>query len=116
MATIVPIAPGTGGTAEADGDPDACLVDGLRAGRRDAFEQLYELYRALIYNLALRIVQSPEDARDITQDVFVKVYRRLPGSRPHRPRSSSPGSTASPSTPATTTCARARCTATSTTR
>ena len=65
----------------AGGAPDAGLVDGLRAGSRDAFEQLYELYRARIYNLALRIVQSPEDARDITQDVFVKVYRRLPGSR-----------------------------------
>ena len=80
MATIVPIAPGTGDTASGDGAPDACLVDGLRAGHRDAFEQLYELYRGLIYNLALRILQSPEDARDITQDVFVKVYRRLPGS------------------------------------
>ena len=80
MATIVPVAPGTGGTLGASGAPDADLVDGLRAGSRDAFEHLYELYRARIYNLALRIVQSPEDARDITQDVFVKVYRRLPGS------------------------------------
>jgi RNA polymerase sigma-70 factor, ECF subfamily len=80
MATIVPVAPGAGGTLGAGGAPDADLVDGLRAGSRDAFEHLYELYRARIYNLALRIVQSPEDARDITQDVFVKVYRRLPGS------------------------------------
>ena len=81
MATIVPVAPDTGGTMDAGGVPDADLVDGLRAGRRDAFEQLYELYRARIYNLAVRILQSPEDARDITQDVFIKVYRRLPGSR-----------------------------------
>ena len=115
MATIVPIAPGTGGTASGDGEPDACLVDGLRAGHRDAFEQLYELYRGLIYNLALRILQSPEDARDITQDVFVKVYRAA-RARVSPTSSSSPGSTEWPSTPATTTCARARCTATSTTR
>jgi RNA polymerase sigma factor (sigma-70 family) len=80
MATIVPVAPSTGGTLGVGGAPDAELVDGLRAGSRTAFEHLYELYRARIYNLALRIVQSPEDARDITQDVFVKVYRRLPGS------------------------------------
>ena len=81
MATIVPVAPGAGDPLRAGGAPDASLVDGLRAGRRDAFEQLYELYRARIYSLALRIVRSPEDARDITQDVFVKVFRRFPGSR-----------------------------------
>ena len=81
MATIVPVSPDTGSVLGAGGVPDAGLVDGLRAGSRDAFEQLYELYRARIYNLALRILQSPEDARDITQDVFIKVYRRLPGSR-----------------------------------
>ena len=81
MATIVPVTPGTGDPLGAGGAPDAGLVDGLRAGSRDAFEQLYELYRARIYNLALRIVRSPEDARDITQDVFVKVFRRFPGSR-----------------------------------
>lgn len=81
MATIVPVSPDTGSVLAAGGVPDAGLVDGLRAGSRDAFEQLYELYRARIYNLALRILQSPEDARDITQDVFIKVYRRLPGSR-----------------------------------
>ncbi len=81
MATTVPVAPGTGDPLGAGGAPDADLVDGLRAGSRDAFERLYELYRARIYNLALRILQSPEDARDITQDVFVKVFRRLPQSR-----------------------------------
>ena len=59
---------------------DAALVNGLRAGSRDAFEQLYELYRGQIYNLTLRIVQSPEDACDITQEVFIKAFRKLPDS------------------------------------
>ena len=81
MATIVPVAPARAAPWGRAALRTPSLVDGLRAGSRDAFEQLYELYRARIYNLALRIVQSPEDARDITQDVFVKVYRRLPGSR-----------------------------------
>lgn len=80
MATIVPTAP-QGWGSRPDGSPDSDLVEALRAGSREAFEQLYEQYRARIYNLALRILQSPEDACDITHDVFIKVYRRLPGSR-----------------------------------
>ena len=51
---------------------------GLRAGRQDAFEALYESYRERIFNLALRIVQSREDAGDITQDVFLKAFRQMP--------------------------------------
>ena len=67
-----------GSTTAAGGD--AALLSGLRAGDRDAFQQLYELYRAQIYNLTLRIVHSPEDACDITQEVFIKAFRKLPDS------------------------------------
>lgn len=80
MATIVSEAQGASGAARWSADQEALLVDGLRAGRRDAFEQLYERYRMRIYNLTLRIVQSPEDACDITQDVFIKAFRKLPES------------------------------------
>jgi RNA polymerase sigma-70 factor (ECF subfamily) len=80
MAAIVPVASETGGFGS-DGSPDAELVEALRGGSREAFERLYEQYRARIYNLTLRILQSPEDARDVTQDVFIKVYRRLPAAR-----------------------------------
>lgn len=79
MATTLPLA-GDGahvrGTIAA---LDHDLAAGLCAGNRDSFERLYELYRARIFNLALRIVQSYEDARDITQEVFIKAYRQLPG-------------------------------------
>ena len=80
MATIVSGAHGASGASRWSADQETLLVDGLRAGRRDAFEQLYEQYRARIYNLTLRIVQSPEDACDITQDVFIKAFRKLPES------------------------------------
>jgi RNA polymerase sigma-70 factor (ECF subfamily) len=79
MATTLPLArdgaPVLGSNAAVDRD----LAEGLRAGSRDSFERLYEMYRARIFNLALRIVQSYEDARDITQEVFIKAYRQLPG-------------------------------------
>jgi len=78
MASVVP--PGdTGGLGPAHyADSERSLVAGLRAGRQDAFEALYESYRERIFNLALRIVQSREDAGDITQDVFLKAFRQLP--------------------------------------
>jgi RNA polymerase sigma-70 factor, ECF subfamily len=79
MASTLPLARDGAivwGTAAA---VDHDLAAGLRAGRRDSFERLYEAYRARIFNLALRIVQSYEDARDITQEVFIKAYRQLPG-------------------------------------
>ena len=41
------------------------------------FEKLYHEYKTLVYNVALNYVQNTEDAEEITQDVFVKVYHSL---------------------------------------
>ena len=41
-----------------------------------AFEQIYKDYKNLVYNLCLHYVLNPEDAQDITQEVFVKVHQR----------------------------------------
>ena len=41
------------------------------------FEKLYNEYRVLVYNVALNYLQSIEDAEEITQDVFVKIYNSL---------------------------------------
>jgi RNA polymerase sigma-70 factor (ECF subfamily) len=38
---------------------------------------LYEEYKLLVYNLALNYVQHADDAQDITQEVFVKIYRNF---------------------------------------
>jgi len=57
---------------------DKTLVDGLRAGRSDAFERLYGDYRGPIYNLCARIVGDREEAKDLTQEVFIAAFDRLP--------------------------------------
>jgi RNA polymerase sigma-70 factor (ECF subfamily) len=57
---------------------DETLVDGLRAGRRDAFERLYTDYNAAIYNLCARILGDREEAKDVTQEVFIKAFNQLP--------------------------------------
>jgi RNA polymerase sigma factor (sigma-70 family) len=43
------------------------------------FEKLYHEYKILVFNLALNYLQNIEDAEEITQDVFVKVYNSLGG-------------------------------------
>lgn len=40
------------------------------------FEALYHEYKNLVYNLALHYIQQKESAEDITQEVFVKIYRQ----------------------------------------
>ncbi len=40
------------------------------------FENIYEEFKNLVYNLALSYIHNQEDAQDITQEVFVKVYQR----------------------------------------
>ena len=56
---------------------DEDLVEGTLGGDEDAFSQLYEKYRHPVYATAYRIIQSAEDARDATQEIFVKLYRSL---------------------------------------
>ena len=46
------------------------------AGRVD-FDQLFEEFSAPIYNYVLRMVSDPDRAADITQDTFIKAYRKL---------------------------------------
>ena len=41
------------------------------------FEKLYHEYKTLVYNVALNYLQNSEDAEEITQDVFVKIYNSL---------------------------------------
>ena len=39
------------------------------------FRDIFEQHKDMVYNLALNYVQNQEDAEEITQDVFVKVYQ-----------------------------------------
>lgn len=56
---------------------DQELVQLAREGSQAALEELIMRHQAWIYNLALRMVHRPEDARDATQDVLIKLLTRL---------------------------------------
>ena len=43
------------------------------------FENLYNLYSKIVYNVALQYVQNIEDAEEITQDVFIIIHDKLSG-------------------------------------
>jgi RNA polymerase sigma-70 factor (ECF subfamily) len=44
---------------------------------RAAFDRLFEEFSAPIYNYVLRMVGDPDRAADVTQDTFIKAYRKL---------------------------------------
>jgi RNA polymerase sigma factor (sigma-70 family) len=58
--------------------PDEDLVFRFRAGEEEAFSQLYARYRRRVFATAYRIMRNPEDAQDAAQEIFLKIYRRLP--------------------------------------
>ena len=56
---------------------EAALIAELRAGSEEAFSWLIERYHKPIYSLLARISFDRADAADLTQEVFVKVFRGL---------------------------------------
>lgn len=56
---------------------EAALVADLRAGSERAFAELIAQYHQPLYSLIARSLQDPADASDITQEVFIKVFRNI---------------------------------------
>jgi RNA polymerase sigma-70 factor, ECF subfamily len=58
---------------------EAALIQELRAGSEEAFAWLIARYHQPIYSLLARLVRDRADAADLTQEVFVKVFRGVCG-------------------------------------
>jgi RNA polymerase sigma-70 factor (ECF subfamily) len=56
---------------------DAELVTQILAGDADAFDLLYETYFPRVYRFALKRLRDAGEAEDVTQEVFLTVYRAL---------------------------------------
>jgi RNA polymerase sigma-70 factor (ECF subfamily) len=76
MARPIRVPPGADRMAE-----ERRLIARAKAGDRAAFRTLVESHRARAYALALRILRSAEDAEEVAQDSFVRVWTALPGFR-----------------------------------
>lgn len=55
------------------------LVGRVARGDAAAFERLYDVVGGQVFGLARRVVRDPERAQDVTQDVFLDVWRKAPG-------------------------------------
>jgi len=56
---------------------DAQLIEDYQNGEHNALAELWLKYHRLIYGIAVSIVKSHEDAEDLRQEVFLKVYNNL---------------------------------------
>ena len=60
-----------------DGEAERKLIEAAQRGDQGAFSELVRLHDRSVLRIALRILRSPEDARDAYQEAFLKVYRKL---------------------------------------
>ena len=57
--------------------PDDYYIEQTLSGNVNAFAFLVERYQRMVYTLVIRILKNNEEAEEISQDVFVKVYQKL---------------------------------------
>jgi RNA polymerase sigma-70 factor (ECF subfamily) len=60
----------------ADSSDDSILVKAIAAGSSHALEALYDRYSANIFRIAMRILKNREQAEEVVQEVFWRVWRR----------------------------------------
>lgn len=53
------------------------LVKALKAGNQDAFTAIVDRYSPTVYNLALRLLNSPQEAEEVLQETFISAFRAL---------------------------------------
>jgi len=56
---------------------DRLLIERAQTGDRESFEALVHRYDRDVLRIALNILHTPEEARDVYQEVFLKVYKNL---------------------------------------
>jgi RNA polymerase sigma-70 factor, ECF subfamily len=64
-------------SANMAGPAERALVERLRSGDASALEALMEQYAARVYRLAVGITRNQADAEEVTQDVFLSLFRKV---------------------------------------
>ena len=57
--------------------PDSVLIARFQSGDVGVFDLLYHRHRDRVHGVILSVVCHPEDALDLTQEVFLKAYQKL---------------------------------------
>ncbi|WIV10516.1 sigma-70 family RNA polymerase sigma factor [Proteiniborus sp. MB09-C3] len=58
-------------------DREQNLIKKCVNGNLKAFDELIEKYEKTAYNIALRMLKNPEDAMDVSQEAFIKVFKSI---------------------------------------
>jgi RNA polymerase sigma-70 factor (ECF subfamily) len=77
MGTSIALEADSRQAAAAKAAEEQALVRKAQEGDRQSFDELVRRYDRDVLRLAMNIVHRPEDARDIYQETFLKVYRNL---------------------------------------
>lgn len=56
--------------------PDGALVQALATGDEEAFAEVFRRHYPTVYGVLLRITGSPDEAEDLAQEVFLRLYQR----------------------------------------
>jgi RNA polymerase sigma-70 factor, ECF subfamily len=67
----------TGHVIPTQPDDERALIERARRGDVDAFESIYRLHSGRVYALCLRMTADAAQARELAQDVFVRVWEKL---------------------------------------
>ncbi|HRJ73548.1 MAG TPA: sigma-70 family RNA polymerase sigma factor [Terrimicrobiaceae bacterium] len=70
-------------TANRD-DIDPAVIRAVAEGDREAFERVYDAFSAPLYALALRMLQRPEDAEELLQEIFARIWNEAARYNPER--------------------------------
>ena len=63
--------------ADASSSTDIVLAQAAASGNMPAFEELYNRHHRRVYSLCLRMLQNTAEAEDLTQEVFIQLYRKI---------------------------------------
>jgi len=56
---------------------DVALVNALKSGNTNAFRFLVDKYRNLVWHMVLRMTNRQEDAEDLCQEIFIRVFKQV---------------------------------------
>lgn len=56
---------------------DAVIIKKCLDGNTEAFSELYGKYKKLIYSVVYRLAEDPQEAGDLTQEAFLKIFKSL---------------------------------------
>ena len=53
------------------------FLHGVRDGDKSCFKELFEAYKDLVFTVSLRMLKDSPEAEDVTQEVFLRVFRNI---------------------------------------